>query len=154
MSRQPRQVHIYLYRTRADGAHEFALFQRSENPLWWQGVCGGAEGTESLEDAARRELSEEAGISAPAPLYRLDTIGSLPAYPFSEEEQAFWGKDVVVIPMTFFAMPFDGGVRLSEEHTGFCWLPYDEAKELVYFSDQKTALWELHERLLRGNLIR
>jgi dATP pyrophosphohydrolase len=152
MARQPRQVHVYLYRKSADGEYEYAIFQRSENALWWQGVCGGVEAGETDGEAARRELWEEAGIRAGLPLHRLTTMSYLPAGIFSAETQALWGRDVVVIPMTFFAMPYDGDVALSEEHTGFQWLAYPEAEKLVYFHDQKVALWELNERLFRGNL--
>lgn len=59
----------------------------------------------------------------------------------------------MVVPMIFFAMPFDGTVKLSEEHTDIKWLPYEEAYELVCFMDQKIALYELNEKLLRGILL-
>jgi dATP pyrophosphohydrolase len=154
MSRQPKQVHIYLYRKNSAGGYEFAIFQRADNELWWQGICGGVENSESIEEAARRELFEEAGINDDLPLYPLETKSYLPAYIFREQIQAKWGKDVVVIPMYFFAMPFDGVIKISDEHKQFMWLSYEEAEKLVYFHDQKTALWELKERLLRGNLIR
>lgn len=154
MSRQPQQVHIYLYRKISNGSYEFAIFQRVENELWWQGVCGGVEEGETIEAAARREIFEEAGISDHFPLYFLDTISYLPADIFHPKAQAIWGKDIVVIPMYFFAMPFEGKIKLSDEHNGFRWLPYEEAEKLVYFHDQKTALWEVKERLLRENLIR
>ncbi len=153
MARQPQQIHVYLYRSAA-GGYEFAVFQRSENPLWWQGICGGVEEGETVLEGARREIREEAGIREPFPLYRLDSVSSLPSNLFSPETQAVWGRDVVAIPMIFFAMPFEGEVTLSEEHTGFKWCAYGEAEKLVYFHDQKVALWELNERLLRGNLIR
>ncbi len=152
MGRQPEQVHIYLYRKGKNNEYEFAIFQRADNELFWQGICGGVEAGESLEEGARREIFEEAGIKEDLPLYSLDSRSSLPAKLFSPETQARWGKDIVVIPMYFFAMPYDGGIRLSEEHTDYRWLPYREAEELVYFHDQKTALWELKERLLRGNI--
>jgi len=154
MSRQPKQVHIYLYRKNLFGIDEFAIFQRADNELWWQGICGGLEDGETIETGARREIFEEAGISDKLPLYRLDTESYLPAYIFHKQTQEIWGKDTVVIPMYFFAMPFDGIIKISNEHKEFRWLPYKEAKELVYFHDQKTALWEVKERLIRGNLIR
>ena len=56
--------------------------------------------------------------------------------------------------MYFFAMPYEGDIIISDEHTEVRWLPYEEAEKLVFYHDQKTALWELKERLLRGNLIR
>jgi dihydroneopterin triphosphate diphosphatase len=154
MTRQPKQIHVYLYRMSTNGHFEFAVFQRAENSLWWQGICGGVEDNETVEEGARRELFEEAGIDELLILYRLDTISYLPAYIFSDQTQAIWGKDIVVVPMYFFAMPFNGKIKLSHEHSDYRWLPYEEAEKLVYFHDQKTALWEVKERLLRGNLIR
>lgn len=154
MSRQTKQIHIYLYRKNIDCIYEFAIFQRSENELWWQGISGGVEGSETIEEGARREAFEEAGVDSELPLYRLDNISYLPTYLFDAQVQEQWGKDIVVIPMYFFAMPFEGEIKISHEHTEVRWLNYEEAKELVYFDDQKTALWELKERLARGNLIR
>lgn len=149
MARQPRQVHIFLYRQR-DGRYEYAIFQRSDMTCCWQGVCGGAEGSETLEEAARRELMEEAGITDPLPLYRQENLNYLQADIFDEDTRAIWGKEVVVVPQYCFAMPYDGEITLSEEHLTVQWLPYQEAYELVYFTEQKTALYELNEKLLRG----
>ena len=154
MARRPQQVHIWLYRQNAQGKWEFAVFRRSDCPDCWQGVCGGLEEGETLEEGARRELLEEAGIAAPRPLYRLDATGCVPARVFHKRVQEAWGKAVVVVPMAFFAMPFDGEIVLSHEHTEIAWLPYSEAERLVIFHDQKNALYELHERLHRDNLIR
>ena len=154
MSRLPQQIHVYLYRKNPNGVYEYAIFQRSDNELWWQGISGGVEEGESIEAGARREVFEEAGISDNLLMYKLETRSYLPAYIFSSQAQDIWGKDVLVIPMYFFAMPYDGEIKISEEHKQFKWLPYDKAEKLVYFHDQKTSLWELNERLLRNNLVR
>jgi dATP pyrophosphohydrolase len=154
MARQPFQVHIYLYRINPSGKYEYAIFQRSDNSEWWQGICGGMEEGETLEESARRELYEEAGISDDLPIYPLDTHASLPVSIFFEERQKRWGKDLLIVPMYFYAMPFEGEITLSDEHINVRWLTYDKAYELVSFSDQKVALWELNERLKRGNLKR
>jgi len=149
MARKPEQIHVYLYRKNADGEFEFAIFQRSDNPEWWQGISGGVENGETVEQAAIREIFEESGAQS-ANIYLLDTTSYLPSDIFS----ARWGRDVVVVPMFFFAMPFDGEIVLSDEHMEVRWLAYKKAEALVYFHDQKVALWELNERLKRGNLIR
>ena len=73
---------------------------------------------------------------------------------FDKRAQEAWGQDVVVVPMAFFAMPCDGDITLSSEHTEIVWLPYEEAERRVMFHDQKNALYELCERLRRRNLIR
>ena len=153
MARQPKQVHIFLYRQREHG-YEYAVFQRADMPLCWQGICGGLEDDETLEEGARREIFEEAGIKEFQPLYPLDSISYLPDTIFSAAARSYWGRDTVVVPMYFFAMPFDGKIRLSHEHTDIKWLPYDEACGLIYYKDQKIALYELNERLLRNSLYR
>ena len=152
MARKPENIHVYLYRKNAGNEIEFAVFQRFDDPKCWQGVSGGVEDGETIEQAALRESFEEAGTPLNAPIYRLDTVSCLPADIFSEH--IIWGKDIVVCPMFFFAMPFDGNIILSYEHTEVRRLIYKEAENLVYWHDQKTALWELNERLIRGNLIR
>lgn len=150
--RQPQNIHVFPYRKTKDGRYEYALFRRSDDPKCWQGISGGVEAGETIEQAARRETLEEAGIAGDYPLYPLDTVSYLPCDLFAEHER--WGSDVVVCPMFFFAMPYDGDIALSEEHTAVQWAAYTPAFELVYWHDQKTALWELNRRLRLGNLIR
>jgi len=150
--RQPVNIHVWLYRKNRDGAYEYAVFQRADDPKCWQGISGGVEEGETAEWAAIREAFEEAGIAAGAPLYRLDSVSFLPADIFAAHRE--WGKNVVVCPMVFYAMPYQGEIVLSAEHTDVKWLAFPAAYELVYWHDQKTALWELDQRLHRGNLIR
>lgn len=76
MARQPKQVHIFLFRQNEKG-YEYAFFQRAD-------------------------------------------------------------------------MPYYGQVKLSEEHSDMKWLTYDEAYDLIYYNDQKIALYELNEKLLRN----
>lgn len=149
--RQPQNIHVYLYRKVRDEV-EYAIFQRADDPKCWQGVSGGVEEGETVEQGALRELFEEAGVSEKVPLYPLDTASSLPSTIFSMHEQ--WGRDVVVCPLIFFAAPYEGEITLSHEHLEVRWCNFQAAYDLVYWHDQKTALWELDERLRRGNLIR
>ena len=151
MARQPKQVHIFLFRQK-QAQYEYAIFQRADMPLCWQGICGGAEDDETIEEAARRETFEEAGIKQLLPLYRLESISYLPDNIFTPDDKAAGGENVVVIPMYFFAMPYSGDIKLSEEHNEMKWLTYKDSYDLIYYTDQKTALYELNEKLLRGIL--
>ena len=151
MVRQAVQVHVYLFR-KGENGYEYGIFQRSDAPECWQGICGGLEGEETLEEGARRETREEAGIEGEIPLLRLESISYLPDFAFSSKARACWGKSVVVVPMYFFAAEWDGSVVLSGEHLDMRWLKYEEAYDLVSYLDQKTALYELHEKLMRGVL--
>ncbi len=143
--RQPKQVHIYLYRKR-NSTFEYAIFQRSDMTVCWQGVCGGLEDNETLEEGARRELWEEAGIKGDFPLIPLESLCHLPSELFNVP----WGDEVVVVPMYSFGVPYDGEISLSDEHIEVRWLEYEQAMELVYFDSQKTSLYELHTKLSRG----
>jgi len=151
-TRKPENVHVFLYRKNLDAVYEYAIFQRADNTEWWQGISGGVEDGETTEQAAIREAFEEAGTPLHSPIHRLDTISFLPAAIFSCH--VLWGKDVVVVPMFHYAMLFDGNISLSHEHKDVKWLEFEEAEKLVYFHDSKNALWELNQRLLRGNLVR
>lgn len=151
MARQPKQIHVFLYRFR-NGRYEYALLQRSDLLTCWQGVCGGLEGNETVEEGARREIFEEAGIREKLPLYPMECVSYIRANVFGPKTMERWGRETVVVPIYYFAMPFEGEVILSEEHTAVEWLGYGAAYSRLYFEDQQTALYELNERLLRGLL--
>lgn len=151
MARQARQVHIYLYRRR-NGIYEYAVFQRSDMPICWQGVCGGLEDGETLEQGVHRELWEETGIKEFPLIHQLETVSYVPSNQFGEKHRNAWGERVVVIPMFCYAIPYDGEIILSDEHSDVKWLSYEDAVELVFFDSQKTALYELNEKLKRGFL--
>lgn len=149
MARQPIQVHIFLFRYREKG-YEYAIFNRSDMPECWQGVCGGLEDAETIWEGARRELSEEAGVFGEYPLYKLESISYLPDNIFSDRARQIWGNEIVVIPMHYFAVPYEGEIQLSHEHISAEWLTFEDAYNRIFFKDQKIALYELHERLIRG----
>lgn len=151
MARAPYNVHVFLYRFAESGEKEYAIFRRSDDEVW-QGICGGGEDNETIIESALRESYEEAGISQCLDLHRLDTISFVPANVFKASED--WGKDVVVVPMYFFGALYDGNITLSHEHSEYKWCNCEEARKLMYWHEQKNALWELNERLERGILIR
>ena len=152
MGRMPYHIHVFPYRER-NGKTEFAIFQRSDLPEIWQGIAGGGEQGESILQTALRECAEEGNIVMPGPLYPLDSISVMRSTVFPEWTDA-WGKDVVVLPMYFFGMPYEGEIKLSEEHLCFAWMPFEQADAAVKMPDQNTALWELSERLVRDNIKR
>ena len=40
-------------------------------------------------------------------------------------------------------------IKLSDEHPEYRWLKYDEAHKMLKWDSDRTALWELNERLKR-----
>jgi dATP pyrophosphohydrolase len=141
---------VLPFRVAASGRIEYAVFKRAgRGAESWQGIAGGAEEGETAEEAARREMMEEAGIPPDAPLVPLDTQASLPAYLFRDRH--LWGPGTYVIPQRAFGVRLSGhDIVLSEEHTEYRWAAYEEAADLLRWDSNRTALWELNERL-RGS---
>jgi len=140
--RQPWNVFVYLYRTINTG-NQYLLLKRKDDGIW-QGAAGGGEEGETIYDAAIREMFEETGASG-IKLIKLDTISYMEKILFADYEK--WDNDVLVVPMYYFAAEYNGDIKISEEHTKYDWLNYDEAMEKLYWHDNKTALWELSTRL-------
>ena len=150
MNRQPHNVLVFPFLVSPQGSL-FLLLKRSDDGVW-QAVCGGVEGAESLTEAARREMAEEAGIEK-APLFTLSMVGGAPRSVFGAD--AYWPPDIYIVEKHFFGADFDGledSVALSREHTDCEWLSFEEAHERLSYSDERTALWELNERLAKSDL--
>lgn len=152
MGRMPYHIHVFLYRRKNDSL-EFGIFQRSDIPEIHQGIAGGGEQGESVIKSALRECREEGRVLSPGPLYPLDSVSYMRSTVFPEWVD-IWGAKVVVLPMYFFGMPYDGEVVISQEHLSFQWLGYEEADAAVRLQDQNVALWELNERIRRKEIER
>ena len=148
--RAPLQVVVIPFRIRANGDPEYALFRRSDDDKW-QPIAGGAEDSETAPMAARREASEEAGLPRAAPLYQLQAMDTVPVIHFRDREG--WPPDLYVVPQfSFGADATDLDLAISHEHTHFDWLEYADAGSRLAYQSNANALWELHERLNRGDL--
>jgi dATP pyrophosphohydrolase len=144
MPRAPQQVLVLPYRRRA--TLEVAVLHRTDYDVW-QFVSGGVEEGEVIEAAARREGMEEAGIVQTASYRKLDAVAMLPACWFPA--WATWPEHVLLVPEYSFAVETDT-VTLSAEHDDVRWLGYADAIALLRFDSNRTALWELRERLYPG----
>lgn len=148
MTRAPLNVLVFPFRRGPAGSREFALFRRADDADFWQGVAGGVEDAETPFEAARRELLEETGVAAAGEKWVvLDTRGSVPAKVFRDWRQ--WGPEVFVVHKHSFgvALTDNDRVALSPEHTEWRWLDFDTASKLTRYDSDRTALWELNERL-------
>lgn len=144
MSRQPIQVLVIPFR-RTDKTYEFGIFKRSDANCW-QFIAGGVEGSESVEKAASREAFEEAGISLSSDLITLDSRCCVPADIFKEWKS--WPAGTYIVHEFAFAIEvLSKELNLSDEHLEFKWCNYDESQNLLKWDSNKTALWELSQRL-------
>lgn len=147
MPRAPFNVLVYPYLKTGESEFVYALLKRADAGFW-QGIAGGGEDNETPLETARRETYEETGIPVDSELFQLDTIAPVPVTEFSVSH--IWGEDVYVIPQYAFGVSVNNrDIVLSNEHTEYKWLNYEQAYSLVKFDDDKTALWEL-DRRVRG----
>jgi dATP pyrophosphohydrolase len=116
----------------------------------WQPISGGGKNGESFIEAAKRECDEEAGIPESIDYYHLETVNSVPIHYFSEPTPE--GK--YVIDENCFAVDCTGiELSLSDEHSEFRWVDYKTAQKLLHWDSNKTALWELNQRLINKKMI-
>jgi dATP pyrophosphohydrolase len=143
------QILVLPFR-KINGDFEFAVFKRAD-ASFWQGIAGGAEDDETPIKAAVRESYEEAGIPLNSEFHHLQFKANVPVSEFAASK--YWPKDLYVVPEHYFAVECDGiDIVISHEHTEFKWTSYDEAINLLKWDSNKTALWELNERLKNNDL--
>jgi dATP pyrophosphohydrolase len=149
MPRAPFQVLVVPFR-RVGEQVEFAVLRREDMDVW-QAVAGGGEAGEAPQQAAAREAREELGLDQPVPLYPLQTTASIPARFFADRDS--WPAGTYVVPEHSFATDLtDIEIKISHEHIAVQWLDYQAAQEALRFDSNRTALGELHERLLAADL--
>jgi len=150
MARSPFQVIVLPFRKTIHGKIDFAVFNRSDN-RFWQFISGGGEEDETWEQAAKREAWEEGGIPTILTFLPLQTEATVPVYHFAEHIN--WPKNLYVIREHSFAVDCNGiNLKISDEHSDFKWLEYEEALSRLHWDSNKTALWELNLRLIQNNL--
>jgi dATP pyrophosphohydrolase len=150
MPRAPMQILVLPFRKNKNSKIEFAVFKRADE-AFWQGIAGGAEDNETPIEAAIRESFEETKIPVTSKFYPLQFQGNVPVNAFAASK--YWSKELYVIPEFYFAVECIGvEIIISHEHTEFKWVTYDEAVKLLKWDSNKTALWELNERLLNNDL--
>jgi len=151
MARAPFQIVVFPFRQNENGNYEYAIFKRSDDS-YWQGIAGGGEDHETPVEAAKREAFEEAKIPTSAKYFRLRAMDMVPVYHFPARK--LWPKDIYVIPNYCFGVESSNvDIILSVEHTAFKWVDCETGRALLHWQGNKTALWELNERLGRNDLI-
>ena len=146
MARARYQVLVIPYCI-VDGNVRFCLFRRRDMGIWQFIAGGGEDGDISIIASAKREAAEEAGISKTCDFFKLDTCCSIPSDCFKNAE-TIWRKECFVIPEYTFAVRVDSSIlQLSHEHTEYCWMTYAEAKAVLQYDSNRTALWELNRRM-------
>lgn len=150
MARAPYNILVLPYRKKYEDI-QFCVFKREDMNIW-QFVAGGGEADEQPLEAAERESYEEAGIPTSNSYRRLKSMCYVPVECFSEHAQKVWGESTYVIPSYAFAVEVvpDFDIKISNEHLEYKWCNYQEARGLLYYDLDKTAVYELNA-ILRKN---
>ena len=142
--REPYQILSIPYRI-VDGTPLFCIFRRADSS-YWQFIAGGGENGETPIEAAKRETFEEIGVE-PKNIQQLTCIAQVPAGVIAENKRQHWDKNTFVIPEYSFAFECDLEPTLSNEHTEYKWLTYDEARKLLKWDSNKIAMYEINCQL-------
>ncbi len=131
---------------------EYCIFKRKDLGIW-QFIAGGGEDDEIPLEAAKREGYEEAKIDINSKYVQLKSITSISTEFFTEKHREIWGKETLVIPEYSFSVELRSKeIIIAEEHTEFIWVTYEEAKNLLKWDSNKTALWEL-DNIIKMSLL-
>ena len=106
---------------------------------YWDLPKGHIEKGEKIEDTVRREVKEETGIED---IKFIEGFKEWIKYFFK-----FKGKNIFKIVTFFLAETKTKTVKVSFEHIGFKWLPYEEAIEKLTFKNAKDILKKANDYL-------
>lgn len=108
----------------------------------WDFPKGHVEKGEKEEETAIREAKEETGLD----------VRILPGFrekiSYFYKKEGLVGKDVIF----FLAEAENKEVKLSAEHQGFKWLPFEEAKKQLTFENARKVLEKANEFLRNAKL--
>lgn len=133
-----RIVEVFIYRT-VNGNPEYLLLKRAESeihPGIWSVCAGKIEQAEKAFEAGIREMKEETGLT-PALFFKTDAVNT-----FYEDLD-----DRIYIAPVFLADAGNSVVVLSDEHSEFAWLGFDECMERLHWSSHRSNL-ELFQKCL------
>lgn len=122
---------------------EFLVLHRAPQfEAYWHVVAGGVEEGESAREAAVRELSEEVGLGAEAPLRDLERPF---AYSLAEESEAVrsrFGPAQTDVPVDVFVTDVEPAWEpaLNEEHDDYRWCTREEAAALLYWPEPREIV--------------
>jgi dATP pyrophosphohydrolase len=144
--RRPESVLVVVYTDDGD-----VLLLRRVSPFdFWQSVTGSLDPGETHAETARRELSEETGLTDEGSLIDAGTRRTFTIDPRWRHKYAP-GVTENVEHEWLYRLP--GRVDIAsdpEEHSESVWVPLDKAIEIVWSWTNRAALERLREDFSRG----
>lgn len=145
MIKKERSAGAVIFRRENDIIYYLLLFYSQKH---WDFPKGHLEDKETDEDAARREIKEETGITD---LAFVSGFKKEIKYYFRGKNVA-GKKNLISKSVAFFlAESHTKEVKISFEHEAFEWLPYEQAFERVTFKNSKNILKSAHKFIMRNS---
>lgn len=147
--REPINVLIipFHHHSQLDGVR-YAVFKRRDSGVY-QFIAGGVETGESPKEAAIRESREEAGIESNSRWIELESTAAIPLEAFACS--GTWREEIQFVQEVSYGVEIKKThLVLSDEHSEYRWLPYQEAHDHLMYDSNKVALRELHGKLTRS----
>ena len=138
-------VEIFVYK-KVDNEYKFLLLKRANgeiHPGIWSISGGEIDKDEKAFEAAIREMNEETGLAAKH-IYVIDKVNIF--YELHNDE-------LHVVPL-FLAEAEEGEAELSDEHSEYEWMNYEDAYNKIYWIGWKSNLKLIYEILNNENLFR
>ena len=134
-----------IYRVKDGVPHYLLLHYPSGH---WEFAKGHIEGNESPEEAAKREIAEETG---------LQDIVIIPGFKeyikyFFRKSYGLEGEAKKLAPWVFKLVVFflaetkTEDVKISAEHKGFLWLPYQQALKRLTYKNARMLLEKANDQ--------
>jgi len=135
---QEKSAGAIVYRVTEDGQIVYLLLQATPGKPWGF-PKGKLDPGETEEQAARREIIEEAGLQQ---FTFVRNFRQLVRYHYRH------GRTLVQKEVSYFlARAESADVHLSWEHVAFRWAPLAEALERVHYENAREALRQAHRYL-------
>jgi len=125
-------IEAHIFRMKK-GKIEFLLLKRSEKEIYpglWQMVSGSIHDGETAYQTALREILEETNLK-PKMMWVVPNVNS-----FYSPEKNY----VSLLPVFAVKVDPNSKVRISNEHTEYKWVTYDEAVQQIHWPDQIESL--------------
>jgi dihydroneopterin triphosphate diphosphatase len=129
----------------SESERRYLLLKRVANyGGFWQSVTGSLEGDETHKKAAIRETIEETGISASEA--DLIELGIVNTFEIAPQWRSRYEPGVTHNEEVCFALKiYESDIRLDPiEHDSWCWVPFEQAMDMLYWESNKRALAAAH----------
>lgn len=125
-------IEAHIFREIENGI-EFLLLKRSETEIYpslWQMVSGKIENGETAYQTAIREIKEETGLNAER-IWVVPNVNTFYSHELNE---------ISLLPVFAAKVNGLGEIKISEEHSEYCWYEAERAKELLAWEGQRHSV--------------